>query len=536
MQTIEVELEDGQRYQIQVPDEASEAEVLAHIEQLKVAVEPEPDVTEGMSGLERFTAGVGRGVSNVGRQLGNMLGIVPDETLAEYRALDEPLLRTGAGQAGSFVGELAATAPVAGGAVGLGARMIPGAARFAATPIRAGAARGAAEGALEGMVLAGPENRMEGALWGAGAGSVGGAALPFLARGFRQADEGSQVLRDMGVELTPGLMVPTGAWNQIEEAAQSWPFVGASVRSSRQRPMEQFTKGMIQEGRPPGTAPVTTGEPEEMLNAVYAQYAPAYDQFKGYRVSENSVEQLEDSFLNAAFDPGQAIDASVRNNIFDYLTGKLSGLENRAVTTDDLLKIRSDLRKQIAKKKKQQQWDHADLLENAERGLTDIINDALPADKQALMPQVDAQYGKHKIAEDALYSAGDRGMPTPFQWQQAVKKAQANRGAYARGAGTLREPVKAAREAFQQVSPATGQRLATLGGIGAIAGGALGLNDPAAAFYLGMPLALLAGSRTGRQFSVGATDPQAWMRRVLESTATPAPLIRGMLPVYTQEE
>ncbi len=541
MKTLEVELENGRRYQIQVPQEAGAEEIDAHIEQLKVQTAEPTDPTQGMSTYDKFMAGMGRGMVNVARQLGNITGFVSDEEMAEAREVDRPLMRTGAGRVGSFAGELATTVPLAGGAVGLGARAagaaLPAArTAMAARPIGAGAARGLAEGAIEGAILAGPEARTQGAIGGALGGSVGGAAIPFATRGFRKPDEGSAVLRNMGVELTPGQMVPGGAWNQIEEAATSWPVIGAAVTQARQRPQMQFAQAMIQQGRPPGAAPVAAGDPEDMLSAVYAKYQPAYDQFKGITAPSDVTDRLEDNFLNAAFDPTEAVDKGIRDNVFDYLTGKLSGLEGRRVMTDDLLKIRSDLRKQISKKKRQEQWDQADLLEKAEQGMSGIINDALPADKRALMPQVDAQYGKYKIAEDALYRAGDRGMPTPFQWQQAVRKAEANRGAYARGGGRLRVPVSAAREAFQTVSPATGQRLATLGALGGIGAGMVGMNDPMAALYVGMPLGLLAGSRAGRQFSVGASPWQPAARRVMENTALPAALIRGMLPVYSQGE
>ena len=541
MKTLEVELGDGRLFQIQVPQEAGPEEIGAHIEQLKIRTEKPTDPTEGMSGAELFLAGIGRGMTNVGRQIGNIFGAVSDEELAERRELEAPLMQTGAGRVGSFTGELATTVPLAGGAVGLASRgvgaMLPAArTAMASRPILSGAGTGAAEGAIEGAILAGPDQRLSGALGGAAGGTVGGAALPFLASGFRRPDQGAQVLREMGVELTPGQMVPGGAWNQIEEAATSWPVIGSAVRQARDRPQVQFAQSMINQGRPPGTTPVAAGDPEDMLSAVYAKYQPAYDQFKGINAPLDVTDRLEDNFLNAAFDPTEAVDKGIRDNVFDYLTGKLSGLEGRRVMTDDLLKIRSDLRKQISKKKRQEQWDQADLLEKAEQGMSGIINDALPADKRALMPQVDAQYGKYKIAEDALYRAGDRGMPTPFQWQQAVRKAEANRGAYARGGGRLRVPVSAAREAFQTVSPATGQRLATLGALGGIGAGMVGMNDPMAALYVGMPLGLLAGSRAGRQFSVGASPWQPAARRVMENTALPAALIRGMLPVYSQGE
>lgn len=545
MRVIEVQLEDGRTFDIQVDNNASQREIEADIEMLKARTQAPTDVTEDMSTLDRFRAGLGRGMVNVGRQLGNIVGLVEDEELAQAGQLDAPLMQTGAGQAGSFVGELASTAPLAGGLVGMAGKGLGAAipalrTTAAARPITTGAATGATEGAVEGSMLAGPESRAGGAMLGALGGTVGGAALPFLAKGFRGESPVSQTLAEVGVDsLTPGQMVPSGAWNQIEEAATSWPIVGASVTAAREKPKVQFAQQMIQQGRPPGADPVSVGDPGDMLSSVYQQFKPAYDQFKGFDVTPDAVSSLENNFLDAAFSNRSAIDKDVRDNIFDYLTNKLSGLENRQVKTDDLLKIRSDIRSQIVRKKQAQQWDHAELLEDAESSMSGIINAALPDDKRALMPKVDQQYAKHKIAEDALYRAGDRETPTPFQWQQAVKKATASKGAYARGAGLMREPVKAAKEAFGVVSPATGQRIATLGALGALgAGGAgmVGMNDPMAAAYIGMPLALLAGSRGGRQFSVGNMPSQAMLRQMLQNTTVPAALARGAIPVESTGE
>lgn len=76
-------------------------------------VEPKtaPDPTEGMSGIDKFRAGVGQGLTNRVRGIGNLLGVVPTEAVDEAQRIDAPLLRTGQGQAGSIVGGAAAAAP-----------------------------------------------------------------------------------------------------------------------------------------------------------------------------------------------------------------------------------------------------------------------------------------------------------------------------------------------------------------------------------------------------------------------------------------
>lgn len=129
----------------------------------------------------RFLEGIGRGMSNVGRQVGNIVGLVDDERIEEMEALDKDLMDTGWGTAGSIVGEIAATAPVGGvtGALGKGAAAARGAgmlpqavARGLASPIT----RGAVEGAAVGAVLGGPGERgSTAAMTGAFGGGFGAA-------------------------------------------------------------------------------------------------------------------------------------------------------------------------------------------------------------------------------------------------------------------------------------------------------------------------------------------------------------------------
>jgi hypothetical protein len=121
---------------------------------------PEPNYspTEGMSGTERFLAGLGKSLHDIGQGAGQALGLVKDEDVAETKKYDAALMKTGAGMAGNLTGNL-----------GLGAATmaIPG-----ANTLVGGALTGAALGALE--PTAGNESRAKNAL----AGSVFGSAIP----------------------------------------------------------------------------------------------------------------------------------------------------------------------------------------------------------------------------------------------------------------------------------------------------------------------------------------------------------------------
>lgn len=99
---------------------------------------PRPnDPTRGMSGPQKFAAGAGKAMYDVGRAIGQPLGIVSQQDIEESRRLDAPLMDTGAGTAGNIVGTAATLAPTAlipGANTILGAGLIGAGTGAALTP------------------------------------------------------------------------------------------------------------------------------------------------------------------------------------------------------------------------------------------------------------------------------------------------------------------------------------------------------------------------------------------------------------------
>lgn len=140
---------DGGTYEVTAPDGASEKDVLAYAQQqfgkpkdYKSMAKPEPvDPTEGMSGFDRFAAGIGKAMSDTGLGLKQVASyVVPGmdpakvtQDVIEARQRDKPLMDTGAGFAGNLAGNVGiALAP--GGALkaaGTAAAAIPATARVA---------------------------------------------------------------------------------------------------------------------------------------------------------------------------------------------------------------------------------------------------------------------------------------------------------------------------------------------------------------------------------------------------------------------
>ena len=510
----------------------------------------------GRSFGEQFLLGMGRGMSNVGRQIGNITGLVSDEELEAYRQLDQPLLETGGGMVGNIAGEIAATAPLAGGIVGAGAKGVGAAlpalrtamAGTRAGQVGTGAGLGLAEGAIEGALLSGPEQRASGAVTGAALGAAGGSILPLLVRGFRTPSESARTIMAMepSPDLTPGMMKPGGMLNQFEQAAGSIGVAGPLIRGARETPQRQFAQAMINQGRPPGTNAIVGTDVNDMLDEVYTSFEPAYGQLKGFALKPEITAELANDFARASQSQSVSATDDTRKAVNRYLANQATRLRGRS-DSDDLLEIRSNIRDQSRKAAKSQNWEKAELFDEAEKSVTERLNAVLPEGFADLNKAIDSQYAKHKIAETAVYRMGNRDFPTPTQWQQAVREST-DRGTFARGGGLLRPETKAASDVFRMTEPTTGARLATLMSAGAGLGGAAGIAtggiDPVSAAALGIPLSLLAATKGGRRAAVGETNLQKLMQRVSANRnfmkgsipQLPGITLRSIAPVAASQE
>jgi hypothetical protein len=510
--------------------QAGDAEAVADLRQrLTEAYQSEvPRATEGMSGLERFTAGVGQGATNVGRQIKSLAGMRSPEEAAEQRRIDADLLSTGAGKAGALTGEVLATAPVGGlvGAAGKQAAARLGAGtlgRGLATVAGGGVGQGAAEGALmsEG-------DRLRGAAAGAAGGALipwaGGKALRALNRGVAPTPAARRLMAQ-GVDLTPGQMNPSSSIGQIEEAATNAPFLGPAIQRARAASQQDWQRAAIRQGAAPGARRPGT------VDEAYSSFGPAYDQAKGIPTYPKivaggavgsgapvagadiplaSFPQVRGAFASAVRDPNVMADPAKRKQVNAWLQNKLAQLpdagRNTGATMDSehLLKLRSDIRDQMRSAGKGAQPDDAQvaLLKNAEQAITQALESQFPRQASDALRTTDRAYSQYKIVEDAARRAGDQPQGfTPSQLSASVRAATPN-SAYARGAGgPLRKLASSGKEVFDARTPPTGARLATLGGLGWLIGA------PAAATVAGVTAAA-AMTKGGRRLMAGGTKAQ----------------------------
>src|SRR3990167_6280115 len=66
------------------------------------------DPTEDMGGIQKFNAGMGKAFTDIGQGAQQMVGMGPSaQEVQDRRALDNPLMKTGAGMAGNVSGNIA---------------------------------------------------------------------------------------------------------------------------------------------------------------------------------------------------------------------------------------------------------------------------------------------------------------------------------------------------------------------------------------------------------------------------------------------
>lgn len=285
--------------------------------------------TDGMSGLDKFRAGIGKAFADTARGAGQLVGVVDRDDVAESRKLDSALMNTKAGVAGNLAGNVALIAPTAA---------IPGAAT-----IPGAAAIGAGVGLLQ------PSTSTGETLTNVVAGGVGGAVgqgiankVPGMLQARTNSAKAAQVANSQKFAAArsaakEGYVIPPA---DLEPGAVSEAVSGlsgkiktAQVASQRNqvvtdklarqaiglKPGEQLTEDILQgirnQAAKQGYAPIRQAGAVKAdqqfikaLDNIAATHQGASKSFPG--LAENGVVDLVEKLKQPTFDAGDAIDAT----------------------------------------------------------------------------------------------------------------------------------------------------------------------------------------------------------------------------------
>ena len=197
------------------------------------------DPTENMSGGQKFAAGMGKAVYDVGRGIKQIFSSdgQTQQDIDEARRLDAPLMKTGAGIGGNIAGGAALFAPTA---------FVPGANTYTGAAL-AGATMGALQPTATG------ESRAANAGLAAVAGVGGQAAGNLLGRALRpvasrlgpEEEALAQAAAKEGIPLTAGQRTGSRPLQIAESVMENLPLTSGPQLAGREAQQRAFTAAAL---------------------------------------------------------------------------------------------------------------------------------------------------------------------------------------------------------------------------------------------------------------------------------------------------
>lgn len=516
MATFDVTAPDGSTYEVSAPDDATDAQIQAYVEQNMMEPKPEEVLPDAPSGLAQGLADPLYGASQL------LESAVPDVVADKINQFNDylideygiPLERMGEGGADEQVRRREAAYQAAREASGetgmdwgrLGGNVastaVPGLGMGKAATLGGKVGQGAAGGAAAGSVMPATSEdpysaeKLKQFLWGsigggAGAGAVAGAGRMLAPK----TDEAVALLRAEGVPLTAGQTAGPVA-KRAEEAVRSVPGVGDTISMAHKRGIEGFNTAAINRS----LAPINKELPKGMkagreaieyakdnLGAAYNRILPKMNgQLDDEMINElDSLSALTKSLPDAQKDQFQRIlDNEIIGRFTDY--GNASG--------ETLKQIESKLGSIAKGYRKSQDYDVRQL-GDAVRESQDVLRKMLTRHNPGYaeeMAAINKGYANYKVVEEAAARIGsDEGVFTPAQLNSAVRKKDfsKDKSAFARGTALMQDLSQAGKSVMAQSVPDSGTPTRLMAG-GALLG-ASPLISPTAAL---LNVAAMGGS------------------------------------------
>lgn len=554
MAVYEVDI-GGEVLSITANSEEEAVEAANTVLDIREATAPDYNPTRGMSGTEKFAAGVGSSVTDLGRKLTNLAlpeSLTPDfatdASIAQQKRTDRDLMNTGAGLAGKVVGDIGAGVALGGGAAAAlkAGTALPGALGSLAGVATSTPARTAiAEGAVTGAAMADPGQRLTGALTEGALGggiakgsqalgralgvsprphsTVEAAGVGHKPKGYGMIPIGQEAHRliQAGEELPLSLAADTAtrsgsaAKTLYDDVLKAVPFVGNKLKHQGDEAVRRSRARLMHESLPPGAnVRVDVDDVQGTIGRMQDYWRDeAFGDVRSipYRGQGSWVEDIGLEEIAAGSNAGKRevkkFQSFLKNNVDDK--GIVSG--------EDLF----DYRMKVANSARRQPLE----AENARqsmfgivKAIDNMVGDQLPVEMVEDFNRVKNSYGKFLDLEAGVLRRGgkDAGEFYPRDVAEA-SKTRAPKPVAAAGEAPLQRIAQKEHEVIGDPhevsnfwrSMALIGLFGGLGGGGAAAGGALGA---VAAPVIAGGVAGAATSKVGQRALMGLTKPQRQMR------------------------
>lgn len=531
-----IQFPDGSIKRVEVPDGATDEQILAFVQSQYRGEQPAPepgpepelsleqryqragidpnqyDPTEDNGFWRNALEGFGASFVGTAEGIGQAVGLVDEEQIAERRRLNAPLMDTWGGMLGNIGGQAAQIAvPVGGAARGLS---FAGKARpYVESALRAGVFGGAqgTVGDESRLVNAGTDAAL-GAV-GQGVADVGGvaarAARAKLSGPVRQSID---LARGAGIPLRADQVTTSPAIKAASAVTRWLPFSGAASQARKQQ--EAFNAAV---GRSFGLKDARVLDEATMKGARRAisdQFEDIYSR-NDVPITMDGLRRLAGSVNRAGEDLVEA-EASVVQKQLDKI---LREAENGTLTGKKYQALRTNIMKAEGEDRVGQ------AVKSLRKELDDIAAESVGPDDAATLKRIRSQWANLRTTEDALKQvAGAKGNVQPSSLYPLIR-----RGA----TPEMRELAKIGQNVLKDVVPDSGsaqrifyQNLLT-GGAGLGAGATLGVLSPLVkAGAAGAGIGRLLNSRAGaRMLEQGA--PTSGLAKLLQAAPRALPATTG---------
>jgi len=513
---------DGATYEVNAPDGASEADVMAYVQQQhagqskqahyadlqrRAAALPQSDPTAGNSFGQNAVLGFGKAGMDTARGIGQMLGVVDRGSVDEARRLDAPLNHTGGGVVGNLVGQGAQmlALPEVRGATLLGR----------AAPYVNAAAQGALFNAAQGVGTG--ESRGQNAVVG-GALGIGGQGIAkgagALASSAKNAlnpvvQDSIELAKRAGIPLHLSQVTGSKALKTVASALNYLPFSGAGKAGQAQQ--QAFNAAV---GRSFGTnAPVLSDQVMQDARQRLSNEFNSIYQHAQIPATQNAVRRMLAVEQQAASDLVDS-DAALVSKQFQKIVDKL---QNGPLSGDQYQALRTSLGDAASGTKA------GKFIKQLRSELDDMAKSSLGPQDAARLTKAHGQWANMRTAEKALKQVGGAaGNVAPHSlWGVIRNGSTAEMRKLAQiGQNVLKDPIPDSGTAARDLV----YKGLSLGG-GAGAASALGVLAPAAKLAAtGVTAARFLNSPAAAKL-LGQGWPTSALARLLQGAPKALPLL-----------